>query len=60
MPKIVFIGAGSLVFSQRLMIDILSFPALQKTTFGLVDIDQKRLGYAKRVAERVIRETGTS
>ncbi len=57
MPKIAFIGAGSLVFSQRLIIDILSFPALRETTFALVDIDEKRLDYARRVAERIIHET---
>lgn len=56
MPKIVFIGAGSLVFFQRLMIDILSFPALRNSQFELVDIDVKRLGYAKKIAERIIRE----
>jgi len=56
MPKIVFIGAGSLVFSRRLMMDILSFPALRESHFALVDVDETKLGYAKRVAERVIRE----
>jgi len=56
MPKIVFIGAGSLAFFQRLMIDILSFPALRGSQFELVDINPKRLGYAKRIAERIVRE----
>ncbi|MFH0794372.1 MAG: alpha-glucosidase/alpha-galactosidase [bacterium] len=54
MPKVAIIGAGSLVFARRLMIDILSFPALRETTFALVDIDQKRLDYARRVAERTL------
>jgi len=57
MPKVVIIGAGSLVFARRLMIDILSYPALRETTFGLVDIDEKRLTYARRVAEKIV-ETG--
>ncbi len=57
MPKVVIIGAGSLVFARRLMIDILSYPALRKTTFSLVDIDEKRLDYARRVAEKIV-ETG--
>jgi len=56
MPKIVFVGAGSLVFFQKLMIDILSFSALRNSQFELVDIDVKRLGYVKRIAERIIRE----
>jgi len=55
-PKIIFIGAGSLAFFQKLIIDILSFPALKDSEFELVDIDPKRLGYAKRIAERIIRE----
>jgi len=58
MPKIVFIGAGSLVFSRRLMMDMLSFPALRDSHFALVDIDQAKLGYVERVANRVIREGG--
>ncbi len=57
MPKVVIIGAGSLTFARRLMIDILSYPALRETTFGLVDIDSKRLDYARRVANKII-ETG--
>jgi len=56
MTKIAFIGAGSLQFSQRLMIDILSFPELQETTFALMDIDAKRLEYTRRVGERILRE----
>jgi alpha-galactosidase len=56
MPKIAFIGAGSLVFSRRLMIDILTFPELRDSTFALMDIDPGRLDYARRVAERILRE----
>ena len=58
MAKIALIGAGSLVFSRRLMIDILTFPALADCHFALVDIDKTRLDYAGRVAERIIREGG--
>jgi len=56
MPRIAFIGAGSLIFSRRLMIDILTFPDLRDSTFALVDIDPQRLDQARRVAERVLRE----
>ena len=43
MPKITFIGAGSLVFTQRLCNDILLSPALQDSTIALMDIDATRL-----------------
>jgi alpha-galactosidase len=56
MPRIAFIGAGSLLFSRRLMIDILTFPELRDSTFALMDTDPKRLDYARRVAERILRE----
>jgi len=56
MPRIAFIGAGSLLFSRRLMIDVLTFPELRDSTFALMDIDAKRLDYARRGAERVLRE----
>lgn len=58
MARIAFIGAGSLTFARTLMLDILSFPELRETTFALMDVDQKRLGYARRVAERIVREGG--
>jgi len=58
MPKIAFIGAGSLVFSRRLMIDMLCFPALQGSHFALMDIDESRLKAADRIAARVIKESG--
>ena len=49
MPKIVIIGAGSLVFSSRLQADILSFENLRHAHFCLVDIDEERLSYAQRI-----------
>ncbi len=57
-PKIAFIGDGSIIFARRLMIDLLSFPELGESAFALMDIDAKRLGYTRRVAERIVRETG--
>jgi alpha-galactosidase len=36
--------------------DILSFPALRESHFALVDVDETKLAYAGRVAQRVIRE----
>lgn len=43
MPKITMIGAGSVVFARRLMIDILSWPELQDAEISLMDIDEERL-----------------
>ena len=44
MPKITFIGAGSTVFAQNLLGDILSLPELRDdTTIALIDIDAERL-----------------
>ena len=41
MAKIVLIGAGSHVFSRRLISDILSYPDLRNSTITLMDIDKK-------------------
>ncbi len=54
--KITFIGAGSLGFFRRLTCDILSFPALNGMTLTLMDIDEKKLGYSVKIAERILRE----
>jgi len=56
MPKITFIGAGSLGFFKTLMIDCLSFDALRHADWAIVDIDEKRLGYAHRIAKRIMGE----
>jgi len=60
MPKIVIIGAGSLVFSSRLQADILSFENLQYSDFCSVDIDEEWLGYAQRITERLMKAGGYS
>ncbi len=56
MPKIVLIGAGSVVFAKTLIADILSFPALQQGTLGLVDLNAERLelmaAYTRRLIEQ--------
>jgi alpha-galactosidase len=57
MSKIVFIGAGSMVFTRNLVRDILSFPAFSDDlTIALVDIDRQNLDYSKAVVERIIGE----
>ena len=59
MPKISFIGAGSLGFFKNLMIDVLSFEDMRDFDWALVDVDEKRLGYAERIAERIMKEAGS-
>ncbi|MBB3125591.1 alpha-galactosidase [Paenibacillus rhizosphaerae] len=54
MKKIVFIGAGSLVFTKNLVRDLLTFPALTDSIIALVDIDEERLGFAKKTVEKII------
>ena len=58
--NIVIIGAGSLVFSSRLTADILSYPSLANLEIRLVDVDSDRLTYAKKIANRIIKEGGYS
>ena len=53
MPKITFIGAGSTVFAQNLLGDILSFPELAGSTISLHDIDPKRLRTTEIVANKI-------
>ena len=50
MRKIVFVGAGSVEFSQKLLVDILSFPELGDSTIVLQDISETRLQTAAAVA----------
>jgi alpha-galactosidase len=54
MPKIAFIGAGSLEFTRKLARDVLTFPLLQDATLALVDIDAERLNFAQKSVQRII------
>ena len=58
MKKFVFIGAGSLDFTRDLVIDLMTFPAFDDCEIALVDIDEKRLSYAKKGAEKIIKAGG--
>jgi len=53
MSKIVLIGAGSVVFAQSLIIDLIIFPALRNSTISLVDIDEERLELITKLTERL-------
>jgi alpha-galactosidase len=54
MPKIAFIGAGSLGFTRGLVRDILTFPALADSTISLMDVDPDRLEFAKTAVTRIV------
>ena len=58
MVKIVIIGAGSHVFSRRLITDILSYPELRDSTISLMDIDQERLDLITAFAKRLVEQYG--
>jgi alpha-galactosidase len=57
-PKIVFIGAGSVVFTQGLLADLLAYPELRAARIVLHDIDPERLRVAEAVAHRIAAERG--
>ena len=58
MPKITIIGAGSVVFTRRLVGDLLSFPALEGSRLSLMDVDEQRLALVGRLAEKMVRDSG--
>lgn len=56
MTKISLIGAGSVVFSKQLMVDILGFKALEDCEFCLEDINLERLSLIEKVAKMFIKQ----
>ena len=58
MPKITFIGAGSVVFTRNLCNDILLTPALRESTIALMDIDPRRLAQARDLVQALIDRRG--
>ena len=58
MAKIALIGAGSVVWARRLMMDILSFDELRDSTLALMDIDPVRLDTSKQTVERLVAQLG--
>jgi alpha-galactosidase len=53
MTKICLVGAGSTVFAQNILGDVLSTPGFSDCTISLFDIDPERLKTSKVVAERI-------
>jgi len=56
--KVALIGAGSAVFAQSLITDILAIDGLDAGIFALVDLDAERLELAHDVAEQTIKSAG--
>lgn len=56
--KTVLIGAGGMSFGPVMASDVLHTKSLRGSTLALMDIDQKRLDVARRVAERMNRAMG--
>ena len=59
-PKIVFVGAGSTVFTKNLLGDVLGYADLACSRITLFDIDAERLATSEVVAHRVARTLGAS
>jgi alpha-galactosidase len=55
-PKITLIGAGSTVFAQALLTDILGFPELAESLISLHDIDPERLRTSERMARKLAQQ----
>jgi alpha-galactosidase len=58
MPTIVFLGAGSVVFTRQLLADLFRFDDLPALRIVLHDIDQDRLAVARGTAEQLVRRFG--
>ncbi|MGV8882712.1 MAG: alpha-galactosidase [Rhodoglobus sp.] len=60
MTSVVFLGAGSVVFSRQLTADLLRFTDLPEFTLVLHDVNQERLEVARATAEQVATRLGKS
>ena len=58
MNKVVIIGAGSSMFTKKLLGDLLSFNDMNIDEFALVDINSEKLGVMEKVALRLCRQFG--
>jgi alpha-galactosidase len=58
MKKVVIIGAGSSMFTKKLLGDLLSFDDIQLDEFALVDINAEKLAVMEKVALRLCKQFG--
>ncbi len=54
MKKIVFIGAGSMVFTRNLVKDLMGIEAFRDAELCLIDIDEIRLQYSRRCVQKIV------
>ena len=59
-PKIAMIGAGSVVFAQHLLGDIMSWPEFKEPHIALMDISSDRLAVAERMAGKLAAALGAN
>src|SRR5690606_8505627 len=52
-PKITFVGAGSVVFTQDLLAELFAFPELREAHIALHDIDAERLATAEAASRYI-------
>jgi alpha-galactosidase len=60
MAKVAIIGAGSIVFCQTLILDIMGTPGLEGTEFALMAPSTRRSSQVEAFAKRVIKDNGLS
>ncbi|MFC3833564.1 MULTISPECIES: hypothetical protein [Deinococcus] len=58
MSKVTIIGAGSAVFAQQMITDVLAIPGLERGEFALIDTDAARLEAAHDLAELTVARSG--
>lgn len=58
MAKVATIGAGSIIFSKTLMLDIMATPGLEGTEFALMAPSTRRTSQVEAFARRVIKQNG--
>jgi alpha-galactosidase len=56
LARVVFIGAGSAVFTRNLVCDLMTYPALAGSEVILMDIDEVRLERVTRILEYIIKQ----
>jgi len=58
MKKVVIIGAGSAMFTKKLIGDLMSYDDVDVDNISLVDIDVKKLAVMEKVAKRIVKQFG--
>jgi alpha-galactosidase len=56
--RVAMIGAGSVGFTRRILMDILAVPELRDTEFRFMDIDPETLGMSTNLCRKMIADAG--